>query len=68
MIQLRDDNFRSWFNFYLPAFWTIILNKQNIIHNVVPNSDHHTLGIIDRFALTLKRILIYKTTWNYQIR
>ena len=34
-----------------------LLNKNNIIHNIVPVGDHHTLGVIDRFALTLKRIL-----------
>ena len=32
-------------------------DNNNIIHNVVPVGDHHSLGIIDRFALTLKRIL-----------
>ena len=34
-----------------------LLEDNNIIHNVVPVGDHHTLGVIDRFALTLKRIL-----------
>ena len=29
-------------------------DNNNIIHNVVPIGDHHSLGIIDRFALTLK--------------
>ena len=33
-----------------------LLEDNNIIHNV-PVGDHHTLGVIDRFALTLKRIL-----------
>ena len=30
-------------------------DSNNIIHNVVPIDDHHSLGIIDRFALTLKK-------------
>ena len=33
------------------------LTKHEINHNIVPVGDHHSLGIIDRFALTLKRIL-----------
>ena len=33
-----------------------ILLKHNIIHNKVVINDHHTLGIIDRFARTLKTI------------
>ena len=33
------------------------LKNNNIIHNVVPIGDHHSFGIIDRFALTIKRIL-----------
>jgi len=34
-----------------------LLEQNNIIHNTVPIGDHHSLGVIDRFALTLKRIL-----------
>jgi len=34
-----------------------ILNKHGIIHDVVPKGDHASLGIIDRFARTLKTIL-----------
>ena len=34
-----------------------ILLKHDIIHNTVIINDHHTLGIIDRFARTLKTIL-----------
>jgi len=34
-----------------------LLEQNDIIHNVVPIGDHHSLGVIDRFALTLKRIL-----------
>ena len=34
-----------------------LLEQNNIIHNTVPLGDHHSLGVIDRFALTLKRIL-----------
>ena len=30
-------------------------DSNNIIHNVVPIDDHHSFGIIDRFALTLKK-------------
>ena len=33
------------------------VKEHHIIQNVVPIGDHHSLGIIDRFALTLKRIL-----------
>jgi hypothetical protein len=34
-----------------------MLKDEDIIHNTVPIGDHASLGIIDRFALTLKRIL-----------
>jgi len=34
-----------------------IFNKHDIIHDVVPKGDHASLGIIDRFARTLKTIL-----------
>ena len=34
-----------------------LLEQNNIIHNTVPIGDRHVLGVIDRFALTLKRIL-----------
>jgi hypothetical protein len=34
-----------------------IFNKHGIIHDVVPKGDHASLGIIDRFARTLKTIL-----------
>ena len=34
-----------------------IFNKHGIIHDVVPKGDHSSLGIIDRFARTLKTIL-----------
>jgi hypothetical protein len=34
-----------------------LFKKYDIIHNTVPIGDHASLGIIDRFALTLKRIL-----------
>ena len=34
-----------------------ILNKHEIIHDVVPKGDHESLGIIDRFARTLKTVL-----------
>ena len=34
-----------------------IFNKYGIIHDVVPKNDHASLGIIDRFARTLKTIL-----------
>ena len=46
-----------------------ILNKHNIIHDVVPKNDHPSLGIIDRFARTLKTILhkrfVKKSTTNW---
>ena len=34
-----------------------LLEQYDIIHNTVPVGDHNSLGVIDRFALTLKRIL-----------
>ena len=34
-----------------------IFNKYGIIHDVAPKNDHNSLGIIDRFARTLKTIL-----------
>ena len=34
-----------------------LLEQNNIIHNTVPIGDQHSLGVVDRFALTLKRIL-----------
>ena len=34
-----------------------LLKKHNIIHDVVPKNDHNSLGIIDRFARTIKTIL-----------
>ena len=39
-----------------------ILNKHGIIDDVVPKGDHASLGIIDRFARTLKTILHKRTT------
>ena len=34
-----------------------LFNQNEIVHNTVPVGDHHSLGIIDRFARTLKTIL-----------
>ena len=34
-----------------------LLEQYDIIHNTVPVGDHNSLGVIDRFVLTLKRIL-----------
>jgi hypothetical protein len=34
-----------------------LLEKHDIIHDVVPKGDHASLGIIDRFARTIKTIL-----------
>ena len=48
-----------------------LLNKHKIIHDVVPKNDHNSLGIIDRFARTLKTVLHKRfvkystTTWIY---
>jgi transposase InsO family protein len=47
----------------------LLFNKHNIIHDVVPKNDHNSLGIIDRFARTLKTVLHKRfvkyntTTW-----
>ena len=46
-----------------------IFEKHNIIHDTVPIGDHASLGIVDRFARTLKTILhkrfIKKDTTNW---
>ena len=34
-----------------------LFEKHNIIHDVVPKNDHASLGIIDRFARTIKTVL-----------
>jgi hypothetical protein len=34
-----------------------LFEKHNIIHDVVPKGDHASLGIIDRFARTIKTVL-----------
>ena len=46
-----------------------LIKKYGIIHDVVPKNDHNSLGIIDRFARTLKTVLHKRfvkketTTW-----
>ena len=46
-----------------------LLQKHNIIHDVVPKGDHASLGIIDRFARTIKTVLhkrfVRKNTTNW---
>ena len=34
-----------------------LFSQNKIVHNTVPIGDHHSLGIIDRFARTLKTVL-----------
>ena len=52
-IMIISDSYST----FTSSHFEELLDKKNIIHNVVPVGDHHTLGVIDRFALTLKRIL-----------
>lgn len=42
---------------FLSKKFTNLLKEYDIIQDTVPIGDHASLGIIDRFALTLKRIL-----------
>ena len=41
---------------FLSHKFTAYLNKHEINHSTVPVGDHQSLGVIDRFALTIKRI------------
>lgn len=52
---------------FLSKSFVNFLKKHEIVQNTVPIGDHASLGIVDRFALTLKRILTkyflkFKTT------
>jgi len=46
-----------------------LMDNNDILHNMVPIGDHHSLGIVDRFARTLKakltKIFIAKNSTNW---
>jgi hypothetical protein len=60
-------------NSFLGSKFQNLLKENNIIHNTVVINDHHSLGIIDRFARTIKTIFSklfirnHNTKWHEKL-